>query len=148
MPATSDRQANFMGLVRAIQKGKVPTSKLKRVGKDAKRAASTMKPADVKDFTKKAFLLLDKLAEDSAILPFSVPTAPLPVPNLEGTESAEPSKSTSEAIVEAVKRRPKLLATILAAKIALGGALVGGATLLGIRATKKPSWQERLGLSS
>ena len=39
MPAKSKQQQRFMGLVRAYQKGKVPSSK---VGKSVKKAAGTM----------------------------------------------------------------------------------------------------------
>ena len=47
MPAVSKQQRKFMGLVHAVQKGKVPTSK---VSKSAKDAAKQMKKSDVEDF--------------------------------------------------------------------------------------------------
>ena len=49
MPAQSIRQARLMRLVRGVQKGDIPASK---VGGDAKKLAKTMDPEDVKDFAK------------------------------------------------------------------------------------------------
>ena len=47
MPAVSKQQRKFMGLVHAVQKGKVPASK---VSKSARDAAKQMKKKDVEDF--------------------------------------------------------------------------------------------------
>ena len=47
MPATSKKQQKFMGLVRALQKGKVSPSK---VSKKVKDVAKDMKPKDVKKY--------------------------------------------------------------------------------------------------
>ena len=47
MPAVSKQQRKFMGLVHAVQKGEVPTSK---VSKSARDAAKQMKKKDVEDF--------------------------------------------------------------------------------------------------
>ena len=47
MPAVSKQQRKFMGLVHAVQQGKVPASK---VSKSAKDAAKQMKKSDVEDF--------------------------------------------------------------------------------------------------
>ena len=47
MPATSKKQQKFMGLVRALQKGKIDPSK---VSKKVKDVAKDMKPKDVKKF--------------------------------------------------------------------------------------------------
>ena len=47
MPAVSKQQRKFMGLVHAVQQGKVPTSK---VSKSARDAAKQMKKSDVEDF--------------------------------------------------------------------------------------------------
>lgn len=49
MPAVSQNQANLMRLVRGIQSGDVPKSK---VSAKAKELANTMDPEDVKDFAK------------------------------------------------------------------------------------------------
>ena len=47
MPAVSKQQRKFMGLVHAVQQGKVPASK---VSKSARDAAKQMKKSDVGDF--------------------------------------------------------------------------------------------------
>ena len=47
MPAVSKQQRKFMGLVHAVQQGKVPASK---VSKSARDAAKQMKKKDVEDF--------------------------------------------------------------------------------------------------
>ena len=47
MPAVSKQQRKFMGLVHAVQQGKVPASK---VSKSARDAAKQMKKNDVEDF--------------------------------------------------------------------------------------------------
>ena len=49
MPAVSQRQANLMRLVRGVQKGDVPKSK---VSGKAKELANRMDPEDVRDFAK------------------------------------------------------------------------------------------------
>ena len=65
MPAQSIRQARLMRLVRGVQKGDVPASK---VGGDAKKLAKTMDPEDVKDFAKTPDKgLPTKINEESAI---------------------------------------------------------------------------------
>jgi hypothetical protein len=47
MPSKSKSQQKFMGLVRAVQKGDVPKSKVSKAVKDV---ASTMSVKDVDDF--------------------------------------------------------------------------------------------------
>jgi len=47
MPAKSEKQKNFMGLVYGVQQGKVPKSK---VGDKVTKAADSMSKEDVKDF--------------------------------------------------------------------------------------------------
>ena len=47
MPAVSKQQRKFMGLVHAVQQGKVPASK---VSKSTRGAAKQMKKKDVEDF--------------------------------------------------------------------------------------------------
>ena len=47
MPAVSKQQRKFMGLVHAVQQGKVPASKVSKAAKDT---AKQMKKSDVEDF--------------------------------------------------------------------------------------------------
>lgn len=47
MPAKSKQQAKFMGMVHAIQKGKLDPSK---VSPSMQKVAREMKPSDAKDF--------------------------------------------------------------------------------------------------
>ena len=47
MPAKSEKQQKFMGMVRSVQKGLTERSK---VSKSVQDAADSMKPSDVKDF--------------------------------------------------------------------------------------------------
>ena len=55
MPAKSDKQKRFMGMVKAYKKGKLDTSKLKNI--DAiKKAAKSMSDKDVDDFLKEEHL--------------------------------------------------------------------------------------------
>lgn len=48
MPAVSDKQRKFMGIVHGIQKGEIPKS----YSKKASAVASDMNPDDVADFAK------------------------------------------------------------------------------------------------
>ena len=51
MPATSDRQENFMGMVKAVQHGHKLTGLQPGMQAKLKKTAKSMDPSDVEDFT-------------------------------------------------------------------------------------------------